>query len=121
MRDRTDHRQEEIEAIVRNRFKESVVCGVEELEEYVYSKIGDKLTEEDFETIEGSSRLRWQNDLDWVKARMTRRRQTRHLRINGERCLLWLDVVGELNDYGRIIPLQSIFDVINKYEEKNDE
>lgn len=59
--------------------------------------------EDDRATLDGSSRTRWQNLTDWVKANMTRDNVSIYLTINGVDYIAYMVPIGFINSIDRIV------------------
>ena len=59
--------------------------------------------EDDRATLNGSSRTRWQNLTDWVKATMTREEVSSYLTINGVNYIAYMVPIGFINSIDRIV------------------
>src|SRR5690348_15228686 len=80
--------------------EEDPLVPVPAFEEMLHDRFRTRWEEGDFGNLTGSSRLKWQNLVDWVKARLTGRGYITYVRVRGHRYILYLKPVGSIDKHG---------------------
>lgn len=76
---------------------------IEQFEDMLYTQFHDKWNAEEGETLEGSSRLRWRNLCDWVKATLTRVEATTYVRICKVDYIVYIPRLGAVQGAGILV------------------
>ena len=76
--------------------RKTPVISVPEFEKALHQRFKKDMIDEDYETITGSSRLRWKNLADWVKAYLTKEDLIQYRFIRGVKFILFLEPIGTL-------------------------
>ena len=76
--------------------------------------------EDDRATLDGSSRTRWQNLTDWVKAIMTRDEVSTYLTINGVDYIAYMVPIGIINSIDRIVGYRTAWALMRRIADETN-
>ena len=76
---------------------------IEQFEDLLYKQFHDKWNAEEGETLEGSTRLRWRNLCDWVKATLTRVEATTYVSICKVDYIVYIPRLGAVQGAGILV------------------
>jgi len=78
------------------------VVRLADLEQRVHNKFADRIAAEGLNSVLRSGRTEWANLVDWVKANMTRRGETRYFDVGQVAHLAYLSPCGNVNGVGLV-------------------
>ena len=85
------------------RLAKTPLMTIEEFEGMLYTQFHDKWNAEEGETLERSSRLRWENLTDWVKATLTRELATAYVTIGKVDYIVYIPSLGGIKGAGYLV------------------
>ncbi len=103
-----------LQAHARTLLAEKLVMSPEDFHRHMNHKFYHQVENWAVETLKGSSRTRFDNLIDWVKAHLTMQKQTAYTRINDVDYIVWCPAIGSIEGHGQLISRAHLLTVLGR-------